>query len=279
MYECTDQKVTTNNISYNINDVTIIMEGICKHVDILKICKSYKYLCKQIIISSYLTLDKINKLKKKIPNILILNNNIHMVESKTKEIYNKKGAEQFHHMHNALPFVTTKYVVKTRVDQIFYNFNYFIDMIVNNEKVIMFPLYVRGALSIKYHPSDMLFGCSTQKMKEIWFNHHQINTGNSEILECAIWKGWMDLQANNMGLKQIDEMSQSDYGDFCSKIFIIFDERKLRPYSFKGKEINHDTLKTDIPDVKKFRLYNENISPEKNTFKYFSSKGCDIDLE
>ena len=151
-----------------------------------------------------------------------------MVKSKTNEIYPKgryKGFEIFNHMHNALPLVTTKYVVKTRVDQKFSNFNHFIDMVVNNDKIIMFPIYVRGAESVRYHPGDMLFGCSTEKMKSIWLNHYNTQV-KCKLIEPAVWKGWMDLQANNMGLKQIDEMSQSEYGNFFVQECLLFSTKE-----------------------------------------------------
>ena len=277
-----NQKITNNNISYNINDVTIIMEGVLRYVDIIEICESYMYLCKQIIISSYIDKELIKKIKKKIPNVLILNSDIHMVRSKTMDIYYKnknwigkvhKGCEQFHHMYNSLPLVTTKYVVKTRVDQLFSNFNYFIEMVVNTNKVIMFPLYVRGSMAMKYHAGDMLFGCSTEKMKSIWYNNHNINV-KSRLAEPAVWRAWMDSQAHNMNLKQINEMSHVEYGSFCAKLFIIFDEEKLRPYSIKNQVVKPNDI--DIPLLQNFRFYNKNISNKKNTFKYFSSKGCDI---
>ena len=65
MFHNIDQEMIKNNVSYNINDVTIIMEGVLRYVDIIETCENYKYLCKQIIISSYIDKPIIEKLRKK----------------------------------------------------------------------------------------------------------------------------------------------------------------------------------------------------------------------
>ena len=62
-------------------------------------------------------------------------------------------------------------------------------------------------------------------------------------------------------------------------MFIIFDERKLRPYSIRGTEINQDSLDSEIPNVNKLQLYNEDEHPKKNTHNYFPSKGCDDNIK
>ena len=45
MFHNIDQEMIKNNVSYNINDVTIIMEGVLRYVDIIETCENYKYLC------------------------------------------------------------------------------------------------------------------------------------------------------------------------------------------------------------------------------------------
>ena len=183
----------------------------------------------------------------------------------------KKGFAQFHHMFNILPRVSTAYVLKTRADQVFSNLDYVIDLMMKNEKVVIFPYYIRGGLACKYHPSDQMFGCTTKKMKAIWLPYHQIHL-NHQLIEIAVWMGWMCEQSADMvkkhGGKHVSQMDAHEYGEFCSKLFIVINEKKIQPYKVAGR-LNYACVKEKRP-------YNENESLEKNTYNFFSTKGCDV---
>ena len=267
---------------YDINHITIILEGPIRYYNIYETVASYKRLCKEIIISSYLTEEQVIKLKNTAPNIVILNHDPRKVNKETRLLYPKtkeneqrkipkKGFQQFYHMKKVLPIVKTAFVLKTRADQVFSNLDIVIkEMYKNDHKVVMFPYYIRGSLKCKYHAADQLFGCTTKKMKEIWLNHHEINI-ESQLIEVAIWRGWMEAEAKRLGYGDVKSLSHHDYGVFCSKLFMVLNERKHRPFMI-GARLNYSSCK------KKY-IWNEKVSIGANTYNYFSGKGCDIGFE
>ena len=122
-------------------------------------------------------------------------------------------------------------------------------------------------MCIRDSPSDMMFGCTTKKMKAIWLPHHEIHL-NNQLIEIAIWMGWMMEQSIKVAGKHCSDMNPHEYGEFCSKLFIVINEKRLQPYKVAGR-LNYAC-------VQKRRPYNENESMEKNTYDFFSSKGCDL---
>ena len=224
------------------------MEGPTRYCNLIQTVKKYKSLCNQIIISSYLSQNLIEKLKQNVPNIIIINNDYDTVRLNTEKKYPKrrtcrrvkKGFEQFHHIYNALPLIKTPYVLKTRVDQFFSNLDYFIHTMINNDKVVMFPFYIRGALVSKCHPSDMLFGCSTKKMKEI-FPLERVHQ-KFQLIERAIWTHWMFTHQKINKKKSIQKMNNHEYGLFCSELFSVVNEKKLVLYTIFNNSIYYNIL-------------------------------------
>ena len=268
---------------YDINHVTIIMEGPIRYSNIYQTVASYRYLCKEIILCSYVTEQQIIDLKKIASNIVILNHNPEVVENETKLLYPqsakmikkglpRKGFQQFYHMKFAIPIVKTAFVLKTRTDQVFSNLDIAIKlMYANDDKVVMFPYYIRGSLKCKYHAADQMFGCTTKKMKEIWLKYHVPSEcyDKNMLVEIALWKGWMDAEAKRLGYgDDVKSLSHHDYGVFCSKLFLVLNERKHKPFKVGGR-INYSACSQKY-------IWHENESMEKNTYNYFSGKGCDL---
>ncbi len=260
---------------YDINHLTIILEGPIRYCNIEETVKAYNHMCKQIILSSYVTEELVKSLTKIAPNILILNHDYEQVNRDTAKLYppkdpkiNRKGFHQFHHMYSVLPRVSTAFVLKTRADQAFSNLDYIINLMYNNDdKVVLFPYYIRGAGICKFHASDQLMGCTTRKMKQIWLPYHEIHLKN-QLIEIAIWMGWMCTEAERLGYGNVYSLSPHEYGELCSKLFLVLNEKKLIPFKVAGR-LNYACVKNKL-------IYDEKESPEKNTYKYFSGRGCDL---
>ena len=264
---------------YDTGQITIILEGPIRYCNIFKTVDSYKHLCREIILSSYVTEEEERELKKIASNIVILNHDPHIVEKETRLLYPpakhllhrkipKKGFQQFYHMKKALPLVKTAFVLKARTDQAYSNLDIAIKLMYSNDdKVVMWPYYIRGYVTCRYHGADMLFGCTTKKMKEIWLNYHEINVAN-QLIEIAIWTGWMNAEAKRLGYHDPRTLSPHDYGEFCSKLFLVLNESKHTPYKMGG-HLNR-------PSCRRKYIYDEKESTAKNTYNYFSGNGCDL---
>ena len=267
-------------LPYNKEDVTIILEGKIRfgeHIDLRNTIRKYKNLCKQIIVTSYMETDYERQLKEICPNIKIIKNDMNELTQKTDKKYGrisasirKRGFEQFFHMASTLPLVETSYVVKTRVDQEFSNFAYFVYQTILNgrkEKVTLFPYYIRGALCCKYHPSDMLFGSTTEILKQIWLPEDYTPYRQFEhLIEPAIYKGYMDRKSKEMNVGKIKGMSNEEYGKFMSKLFTVVNAKKLEPYCMHG-------VINCFGNARNYKQYDE--SCEDNTYEFFSSAGCE----
>ena len=274
-------------LPYNKEQVTIILEGRIRFSDVIdlkSIIDRYKKLCKQIIISSYMNDDYESQLREICPNIIILRHSEEEIIKKTNERYGlnpdrfgnirlqKRGFQQFFHMESTLQLVKTPYVIKTRVDQEFSNFRYFIHETILNgpsQKVTLFPYYIRGASLKKYHPSDMLIGSTTKIIKEIFLSDEfSLKRKDMMLIEPAIYKGYIDKKAKEINTKNVDDMNNEEYGRFMSKLFKVVNSKKLEPYCIHG-HWNHF-------DDAKYKKYDESCND--NTYEFFFH-GCEPGVE
>lgn len=260
---------------YNPNDVTILIEGVNRCTNIQNTVRKYKHYCKQIIMSSYLDDQVVNELKEINPGIIIINKDKDLMTKNTDDRFGrinkdfrKRGFEQFFHMETLLPQVKTPYVIKTRMDQVFSNIDYFIrQTILNTGKITLFPYYIRGATILKYHPSDMLIGSKTELMRDVWLptKYEGFRKGNN-LIEPAIFTGYLNDKANEFDPSSpINEMSPEQYGIFMARLFAVVNPKRLEPYKVHNK-INFFSRE-------RYRKIDE--SCENNTYIFFSTTGCD----
>ena len=107
-------------------------------------------------------------------------------------------------------------------------------------------------------------------MKEIWLKHHvpSLHYDKDTLIELAIWKGWMNAQAKRLKYNDPRVLSDHEYGKLCSKLFIVLNEKKHEPFFHQGLR--------NFSACRQKYIWHENESMEKNTYNYFSGKGCDL---
>jgi hypothetical protein len=171
-------------------------------------------------------------------------------------IYNNNCFYQMGTVINALKYVKTKYVIKMRIDSYFSNMNEFIDKMKAINKIICSSVFIRGftntVISIKFHPSDILFGGLTEKIRLIFkLAKRDYRFDCSEV---KIWKPYIIEEGKKKNISQESLENNNDiYLNHMCNIFDVFSIELNKPYSIKGN--------TDLSDNK------------RSTKEYFMSGG------
>ena len=265
-------KKRSPSVMYDPKEVTIVMEGVFRFIDIKIALYNYYNMCSKIIISSYFDTPENKKIKETIlceyPNVEIIDNCPEEVDDISQPIAPLllKGSQLFVHMPNLLNKVTTPYVIKTRVDQAFTNMEYFIEKTVSNpHKITCFPYYVRAYDRRKFHPPDMLIGSSTAIMRDVWCNPYDAEIRRTrEIIEQCVFEGYICRALQGQGCTEdLHSLTPARYGVLMSRLFDVIDHRKLQPYSVHGYD--------NFFSQSEYRQFDPSL--ENNTAVFFE-KGC-----
>lgn len=233
--------------NYNKNDVTIILQGcIINEVDLITTINEYQKYGK-IVISSYF-IDH-NELKNNIlhnyPNIILIDNDINEFISQSERInyLSDRCFFQVSTVRNALKYVNTPYVIKTRTDNYFSNLDKFIYEVINNkDKITCIQFYVRGFYQFKYHPSDILFGGTYDNIANIFNNNHNFECMIPEVI---IFRNYILQKIREFGISENDVDSNIDlYGETMDKIFNVYNISNFESYYFKNYKFTCDNKTT-----------------------------------
>lgn len=147
-----------------MKDTTFVIQGPANSISI----KNIKNLLKfgKVIISCYEN-DNLNNFD--IPeDVLVVRNPFptnHPFLHPT--INSQNGFLQAYTTLNGLINTDTKYVIKTRSDESFEDFSFFIEKLKENPfKYTTINFFFRKDFHYKFHPSDHLFGCDTELLKK-----------------------------------------------------------------------------------------------------------------
>lgn len=237
--------ITKNEI--NPNEITIILQGIINsEIDLLDTIQEYKKYGKIIlsIYEKFTPKELIDKIKYTFPDVVIVYNDLdkyelelnnYIKEINPQSIHNKNGYFQLKSIYNALQYVTTKYVIRTRVDYQLSNMNSFINCVINSNKICVLSLYVCGVNSHKCCLSDILFGSTFEIINNVLqFALKEYKNNISLATEIQLWKPYILSLLDEDRLKII-ENNEEKYIDFISSIFYIFSLNRLHPYKIKTK--------------------------------------------
>jgi hypothetical protein len=221
--------------------VTIIIQGcIINEVNLIKTLNEYQNYGK-IIVSSYFqnNIELKNNITKLFPQIILIDNDINEFKA-NKEIssyHNNNCFYQVSTVRKALKYVNTKYIIKTRVDNYYSNLDNFIcEVINNNTKITCIEIYIRGFKQYKYHPSDILFGGTYDKITNVFNNKHNFDTWIPEII---IFKNYILQQIKDLNINIHNFENNIDlYGDTMNKIFNVYKITNFHSYYFKNRKFN-----------------------------------------
>jgi hypothetical protein len=208
-------------------DVTILLQGVIhKDVSIEKILKKYSTICK-VIVSIYDTdLEIVEPIAEKY-NVKVVVNNIKQFDEEQKfNLTNKNGYYQVQAIKSALPYVTTKYIIKSRVDHYYENIEFLItSYFKSGEKITSSSLFVRGPFGyynkFYYHLSDCLFMVTLEQIKKMILCLD--NWDSTTVAEVNIWRNFLkefihqDTYIQDM-LYHVNIIPIKNFEPFCIKI-------------------------------------------------------------
>ena len=245
-----------------MTDLTIILQGVIhSEALIYQIIEKYNPFGK-IIISSYFKnyLQLFETLRKTYPKIilidndisqfrdeLILQNNLCITESEFGNNYINNYYYQIRTTENAMKFITTKYIIKTRIDFYFENLYDFIDNMIKNEnKITNISIYTRNYDFCKTHKllchvSDILYGGTSEFIKNI--SNKETQTFKLEICCSEDRKFRHHLKDIPTNLFENKHM----YSNYMAQLFNIYPiNRGDCHYNFKGITYFNDKVKDNI---------------------------------
>ena len=248
-------------MDYNKDDVTIILQGVIYTEKILfNIITHYKKFAK-IVVSTYFA-DNIKFIKKIIkyyPDVLFVNNDLteYKKELIKRNAYHTNNYVNNYYYHiktveNALKYVKTKYVIKTRVDFYFSDIENFIkDTIIHNDIVTCISAHVRGYYfclddKSRYHASDICYGGTFEIINNL--SNNEINNFHVTLdyPEYRKWRYYVNDKLKEFNLTQHYIFQNSDnYSNFMSSIFNVYPINKNNStYNFKDFTFIPDRIKT-----------------------------------
>jgi hypothetical protein len=133
---------------------------------------------------------------------------------------------------NALKYVDTKYVIKTRGDEYWSNFEYAISLLTQNDsKLYTSSIWFRHFLFMAYHISDHLICGTTDNLKKMFYECKK-NWDNH------IFEGYhpeVSLTKSYLNKIEPDRFNVVDGRILMNQYFSILDIRMMRDYKIKAK--------------------------------------------
>lgn len=245
-----------------MNDLTIILQGVIYSEELTyRIIEKYNPLAK-IIVSSYFKdyrhiFDKLTILYPHIilidnddtifRNELLSQNNLCTTESEFRNKYINHYYYQIRTTENAMKFIETTFIIKTRIDFYFENLSDFINnMILNKDKITNISIYTRNydfckTHNLLCHVSDILYGGVSEYIKNISNKeicHFKLEIGCSE--DRKFRNHCNNIPSNLFENKHI-------YSNYMTQFFNIYPINKGNcHYNFKGVTYFNDRIKDTI---------------------------------
>jgi len=150
------------------DDITVIIQGPLNAVSLSNI-PNYQKTVKNIVISCWESCDISvidNKIAYDTSVLLATSNSLDYIDSNGKLYYNNSNiAFQAATTLSGLHQVKTKYVIKTRSDEIYSDISYFAEVVKKNDKKLTTNnvLFQKDSVA-KLHPSDHVIGGTTHNM-------------------------------------------------------------------------------------------------------------------
>lgn len=211
----------------SFENVTIVLQGVLhKDISLSDILDSYTKYCPVVLSiydSDYAVAESIAK---KYDNVTVVVNHVGDFKSALKE-KNKYSHSDYHNNCYyqirttllGLTHVTTKYVVKSRVDHFYDGLDDFIRTGLQTKKVVSSSLYVRGYSMTSYHLSDCLFmGCTEDIQKGFAYAEKEFAEVWPEVL---IWKSYFCVFLAQFGL-ELHRLSKDEYFTYMDKYVHIY---------------------------------------------------------
>jgi hypothetical protein len=243
-----------------MTDLTIIIQGVIYNEELTyQIINQYNKLGKIIVSSYFKNYSHIfNTLTKTYPEIIIIDNddsifrnellsqnNLCITESEFGNNYINNYYYQIRTTDNAMKFITTKYIIKTRIDFYFENLYDFIDNMIKNEnKITTISVYTRNydyciQHDLLCHVSDILYGSTSEIIRNI--SNKEIQHFKLEI-SCSEHRKFRN-HCNNIPTNLFE--NKHVYSNYMSQLFNIYPINRGN-YNFKGTTHFNDRVKNTI---------------------------------
>jgi len=228
---------------YNYN-TTIILQGEIYNEELADKTIDYYRKIAYVIVSTYYEnkYDIIERLKKKYPTVIFLNNNLEEYKSfliNTDNYCTSESTIRNDHMNHyyyqikttetALKCVKTKYVIKSRIDCYFSDMENFIKETIKNDDVITcIDMWIRSydfcmIHNLKYHASDVCYGGTYEIVNQNSINEIDNFCLSIGCVEDKKWRYYCNEKLTLMSLKEEDILNDKEtYSNFMSKIFNIY---------------------------------------------------------
>ena len=212
-------------IPYDPSTVTIILQGVVNRaIDVGATIEKYLPHAK-IILSVYDDLKTTlycSALKQRFPAITIVYNTLSSYKQSLRNLPEIWKVQNYYFQiqttQKALEQVSTKYVVKTRIDHFYGDIYKFISHGIQNAtvgKITTGSCFVRGIHHIKYHMSDCLFFGTTEQINRVL--HMASQRCEGYCAEVKLWKPYiLDLNP------EIENISPQEYLVFMEKNFAVY---------------------------------------------------------
>ena len=208
-------------------DVTFILQGITNpEIDLLQTISEYRQVGK-VILSIYRKKESPELLSKldSMPDLLIIDNDQDEFDRKFIQNYGPGPYINYHKniffqvqtVLAALPYVTTKYCIKVRVDHYYANISQFARLLLS-DKIVSSSLFVRGFWQHKFHLSDCLFGGLTCEIFRV-FALSGTQPNIVEVPEIYIWKPYILEKLHDL---KLEHNTPQSYAKSMSEIFIVY---------------------------------------------------------
>jgi len=242
------------------DNVTILLQGIINdQVDLYKTLEIYTKLCPVVLSIYTFDLDKVTKICESFPTVQIIENDLdeysklpviidplveHGILSVIQRLYfqicsTKKGLE----------YITTEYVVKSRVDHCYENIFKFIECGLRTQKIVSSSIFVRGCMDnnvinrCRYCLSDCLFMGKTSNIKlcfELCYDAKLLTRP-----ETGIWTPYFTHIFKEKGI-DINSVDDETYVKYMVDVVEVYCVNELCPYTIKLWDNVHTYLHDSV---------------------------------